>query len=324
MENLNRLTALAKNQIGKVYDIQITPQQTIPMLGKSIATHEEERTDYNIENVKKIKKESSYPLTQVVAMSSKKPESNSITTGSAGMPANQMVIPMKIPSINLSPPERPKDSSAGHGDMSGNPKLEVAFRLVFLYQPEYFSKFKAEQSELTQNFYWKDDHVEYKIERMNYAFLPDNLVERISREHATISGYRRDKIQNETIKEKNSGKGEREPLLIKNVNDPPHGDSERLHTLAVGKDAESDTKREGKSRMEGFFTIHDESPNKTYILSDHDLGIVSGPTVRIKGNYKSLSAGEKMELHHKDIVAIRINLSTRELQFGFQFLCENL
>ena len=196
---------------------------------------------------------------------------------------------------------------------------EIAFKLTFLYQSEYCAAIKAEEKNLSQCFFWNNNYVEYKIERINFGYLHELLLGRISRWHATIIGHRSPKKQFNTGKE--ALKASRLLNNKRSIGAVKEGNA--VTDFSGNYAPTDDSATENNLEVEINFTIQNESPNKTYVLRGHKFGIIKNSTKRIKGKYITLNVGERMALRNEDIIAIKVNLSTKEIQFGFQFICEN-
>ena len=201
---------------------------------------------------------------------------------------------------------------------------ETAFRFQFIYEANLYESLSAEDRLGCVDTCWKADYAEFKIGRANFPYLPEYLLGKISREHATIVGYRNRR------KEINLD----EAMMLPTPEDVKISQTYSQNTLLSSLQpslVEQTSPMKGiclnkpeQSNNSMHFAIYDDSPNKTYVLTDHKYGEIKNPKERVKGKFKVLKVGDKMELRHLDIVGLKVSTETKEVVFGFQFLCDNL
>ena len=182
---------------------------------------------------------------------------------------------------------------------------EPAFQLIFIYDKQtYESCYDHLVKLLSVTRCWENEKVGYLIERQALNFLPKDVQARMSREHAEIKGYR---ITNDS-----------DDLNTQIIQD--------LALKATLLDNESDDNSRVEQLEKPSFQIIDQSSvNGTYILRGHSYGRVNGPIAEISGEFRKITTGGQSSLKHLDIVGLVMRKSqSREMLFGFQFLCQDL
>lgn len=202
------------------------------------------------------------------------------------------------------------------------PKDTRAFQLKLLCEAKIFDAVVEKKMVPEIESWWEGDFARYRIARSNFKFLPDTLSNKISREHATIVGYR---------SRHNKTGGQSDLNFFPNQKEEGNIIGRLFSSLIEPKEKDDVEVEENKAKTspekgieEKHFAIFDESPNKIYVLKEHKYGLISSPREKIEGQFRKLSVGERMELNHLDIIAIKLDLKRREMIFGFQFLSENL
>lgn len=226
---------------------------------------------------------------------------------------SKLIIPIKMTSYRFknyfSQSLEPKKQSLSNDRLRDQQKKRAAFKLKVIYHSEFFSTLSSENKALTKVIYWEDNSAEYKIERKDFLFLPESLSMRISREHATIR----------------CSQNVEEGLIFKQNDRESNSEGGNLAVDVCQSNSASFSERKSGSREADIkYILQNQSSNGTYILKRHCYGVLSSHAEIIKGEFKILGIGDKIELQQQDIIAIRINNITKEVAFGFQFLCENL
>lgn len=308
MQSLNLITVLYSTKANKT--TKIVNEDSKMDSSSTDLDDDSFRSESQIDSARKrIKKETkSYPQTGKSDFLKPYDQSNHMSQSVIPMSMLPMKTQPSQPLFNKKSPMFIEETA--YSDYQGS---NVAFKLNFIYHPEYFANISSEERLLSKNVNWERDFVEYKIERMSFDFLPEALLGRISREHAAIFGYRQ-----AISSQKNDA------IIAESDSFPSHSNISETGTILLDSPDNSIEKQPEKKKFTTHFTLQDESPNKSYVLKNHSYGNLFNYGGKVKGKFKALSTGEKTELQHLDIVGIRINLSTKEILFGFQFLCENL
>lgn len=201
---------------------------------------------------------------------------------------------------------------------------EHAFRVKFIYEKEILDSSTKGEVTFTKNICWTSGCAELKLGRSDFAFLPEIILGKISREHATVLGYRNRR------KESNLDEIMMVPTQKDTKSSQVYSQNATMSTapinssLLVNSPLKMTLDKEAGSSKTTHFAIYNESVNKTYVLTNHEYGQVEDSKQAIKGKFRTLKVGDKMELRHLDIVALKINPVSKAVSVGFQFLSENL
>lgn len=182
------------------------------------------------------------------------------------------------------------ESPASPENSQQKPKMP-AFRIQYLIHPKILAKCNRDKAIEQDECYWNDSNsCEFKVERLNYLFLTENIIPRISKTHAIITGKRLS--ESELLRD----------FATQDDQDP----SQTLPPLWT-------------------FELEDGSLNGTFILkaSDSDFPTKASNGKAVDGEFEKITNGNKVELNNGDIVGVVLNKPEyQQLLFGFQFFCE--
>lgn len=189
---------------------------------------------------------------------------------------------------------------------------DAAFRLRVLYDEKLGKEIKDHEAfiPIIEKRWNGQNSVEYVFKRVDYVYLPSADIQKVSREHTTLTAVRKSAPSKK--------------MAIEEVNvaaTVPDDDKFFGATIADDGEENGDMAQEDPNKVK--YILKDLSLNGTYYIKGSELLNFPASGISYKADFKHLAKNEETEIEHGDIIALVVKKPTcKELVFGFQLLTE--
>lgn len=190
---------------------------------------------------------------------------------------------------------------------------EVAFRLRVLYDEKLGKEIKDHKEFLPiiEKRWQGENSVEYVFKRVDYVYLPNADIQKVSREHTTLTAVRTGRPTKKMATED-----------INVAATVPDDDKFFGATIADDGEENAVAPQNGDSDKPKYI-LKDLSLNGTYYIKGSELLNFPASGISYKADFKHLAKNEATEIEHGDIIALIVKKpACKELVFGFQLLTE--
>lgn len=188
---------------------------------------------------------------------------------------------------------------------------DFAFKLRVLYDERLGSEIKDHKEFIPFiERRWDGNKVEYVFKRVDYVYLPAADIQKVSREHTTITAIRKS--------------APTKKMAIEDVNVAATvPDDDKFFGATIADEGEENGAVLTEDSNKTKYILKDLSLNGTYYIKGTELLNFPTSGISFKADFKKLDKNEETEIEHGDVFALIVKKpACKELVFGFQLLTE--
>lgn len=190
---------------------------------------------------------------------------------------------------------------------------DVAFRLRVIYDERLGKELRncKDFIPMIEKRWEGNNKVEYVFKRVDFSYLPNGDIQKVSREHTTLTAIKR---------VPSKGPAKQEDLTFAAT----VPDDDKFIGATVPDDGDDYGKNDNAMEEEkNEFILKDLSLNGTYYIKGADLLNFPLSGMKIKADFKHLAKNEETPIQNGDIIALVVQKpQCKDLVFGFQLLTE--